>query len=86
MNIAIDWDRTMTRDMDMWRSFVELAKSRGHCVMIVTQRYQHECIDAPDGIGVIYCDRQAKAKVLNRQGIRIDIWIDDNPLSMIQGA
>jgi hypothetical protein len=31
------------------------------------------------GIPIVYCEYRAKRKVCEEQGIKIDIWIDDDP-------
>ena len=82
MIIALDYDRTYTKDRDLFEKFANDAVSRGHKVFIVTKRYEHEKIENTD-IPIIYCNRKAKASVVNEKNIKIDIWIDDDPGSIL---
>ena len=51
MKIALDYDKTFTTDMRMWRAFIDLAKAYGHEVVCVTMRHPHlEPVDASIGI------------------------------------
>lgn len=82
MNIALDWDGTVTKDEKLWELFCKNAIERGHKVYIVTKRYQSEPVSLLD-LEVIYCDRQVKGNVMNRLGITIDVWIDNDPGGII---
>jgi len=78
--------------------FVNLARSRGHKVWIVTMRYPSEVnnpknpeksipqyfIDAVDGI--VFTSREAKRPAVEKVGIEIDVWIDDNPIAVEKSA
>ena len=78
MRIAIDYDGTYTRDPSMWDLFIALAKSAGHEVVCVTQRFAddpEECVPEMP-CTVIYTNRQPKAFSVDPP---IDIWIDDHP-------
>ena len=83
MNLAIDYDDTWTKDPYLWDTFVGIALHRGHQVFIATGRSERDELvagfDVPRGIRVIYCDRDYKEQVLLRNGIKIDVWIDDSP-------
>ncbi len=98
MNIGLDWDGTCTEDAELYFMFVNLARSRGHKVWIVTMRYPSEIsnpknpeksipqyfIDAVDGI--IFTSREAKRPAVEKAGIKIDVWIDDNPIAVEKSA
>lgn len=87
MNIALDFDKTYTADPELWLSFIDNARKRGHNVYVVTMRYgdgwekdqvHKELAHHVDGM--IFTSREAKRKhALDNHGIHFDIWIDDNP-------
>lgn len=86
-HIALDYDHTFTVDPEGWRQFVRLFQERGHTISIVTARHDNfaeKIEDAPDGCKVYYTRRLAKRLWLAMRGIEIDIWIDDDPLHIIQ--
>lgn len=81
MNIGLDWDNTFTKDYDLWQEFVIRASDRGHKVYITTSRSPDLELEAnPTEIErIIFCSFRAKKIVTEEQGIKIDIWIDDDP-------
>ena len=89
MNISIDYDATYTADRELWDTFIKSAQSRGHTVICVTKRGPSNggqgTADITDkDVVVIYTDRAAKKAFVEAMGIRIDIWIDDWPLSLFE--
>ena len=93
INISLDYDGTVTSDYFAFSKLVELFKSRGHRVYIVTMRYESECrqdanfmrlTEMVDG----WCPtgRMAKRKYCEQQGLKIHIWIDDNPIAVEKDA
>lgn len=84
MNIALDYDGTFTEDPAMWDLFCRLAEMQGHDVYIVTMRYPQERITvAPVPMDKVwYTSRNAKAPFVEKYGLHIDVWIDDNPKSV----
>ena len=86
MNIGLDYDGTITEDLVAWREFCKLFKSMGHKIWIVTMRFPEEVFEAQTHHaldryieGVIYTQRKAKKPFVEELGIKIDVWIDDNP-------
>lgn len=94
MVIGLDWDNTFTACPVLWTDFIESAKKYGHTVLIVTARR-----DTPEnradlqwhidhwelGCPVIFCNLRTKIDVVKEKGHHIDVWIDDNPRSIIEG-
>lgn len=78
MRIALDYDGTYTADPGLWDAFIGLAKNRGHEVVCVTMRNVNE-LPEPIGLTFYFTDRKAKVPAMAAEGVKIDIWIDDNP-------
>lgn len=80
---AIDYDGTYSDDPEYFDELIARGRERGHTYIIVTARYQPEnredLIAIPNNVMVIYTGMQAKKPFLQRMGIKIDIWIDDEP-------
>jgi hypothetical protein len=93
MNISLDYDDTYTRDPKAWLMFIKLFRARGHKVYCVTMRHNIgtqalEVIDALDTEvdGIYFTGHKAKENFMFDQGIRIDVWIDDQPNFVNQDA
>ena len=84
MRIGLDYDGTFTLDPQFWLAFIESAKANGHEVICVTMRFPDEPVDMP--IPVIYTSRVAKAFHMAAIGRLPDVWIDDSPHWIYQGA
>ena len=87
--IAIDFDDTYTADPALWDCFIADAISRGHKVVCVTWRQ-----DTPDnradtkriGVPVYFANRESKRWYVETfWQLHVDIWIDDNPISVERG-
>lgn len=81
---GFDYDGCITNEQDAFFNFAKELKAKGHQVYIVTMRYPSECIDIPkrwiDLIDGLYpTSRKAKKPFMEKRGIDIHIWIDDNP-------
>jgi hypothetical protein len=79
MNVALDWDGTVTRDPLVFGRITKLLADAGHKVYILTKRYRSEPVTLEGVDQVIYCCRRPKMEVLNELGIRIDVYIDNDP-------
>lgn len=85
MRIGLDWDGTVTEDRELWFSFMQLAKARGHDLMIVTSRCEADAQLIREevahlAISVIATDGKPKIKEVDAQiGHFLDVWIDDMP-------
>lgn len=88
MLIAIDFDDTLTADAELWRGFIESATKIGHRVVCVTARRDtddnNETIDQwmrSHGIHLLvhYTGLASKVDYMAKRGLKVDIWIDDDP-------
>lgn len=97
LTIAIDYDGTLDRIGYALSPFVERCREAGWRVLVVSSRM---CECTPDGkcencsdlkaaaeyVGpVILTSGVAKKWFLEQRGIKVDIWIDDEPESILQG-
>lgn len=81
---ALDFDGTYSEDPELWQAFISLARARGHRVMCVTQRYEHEREQIERQLTgkvdrIVYTGRKAKARHMQFLGHTPDVWIDDLP-------
>ena len=88
LTIAIDFDDTLTRDAELWRGFIGSCRSAGYRVLCVTARRDtddnRETIDSwmhQHGIDLstIYTGLSSKVDHVAKLGLKVDIWIDDDP-------
>lgn len=86
MKIALDYDETYTVDPKMWDKIIEIFLLKDHEVMIVTFRSKDVPIDHDLKIPVFYTEWSAKRPYMEKQGIDIDVWIDDSPELIIQNS
>ena len=88
MTIALDFDGTYDLDPALWDRFIDDAKSRGHKVWIVTCRRDTDENRETVKVGgclVLFTNLQAKKWTLEQRGLRVDIWIDDQPECIANG-
>lgn len=75
MKIALDYDNTYTADPELWTHFINMARVRGHEIVIVTSRHPGNKPPTEQfGIKTICCAFTAK-----RKHYQADVWIDDDP-------
>jgi hypothetical protein len=93
MNLALDFDDTFTRDPDFWLKFVLMCRNHGHTIYCVTARDSNGSKEVFHELGqhigkenCFFTNMQAKRSFMWRAGIVIDVWIDDNPGSIINGV
>ena len=94
MVIAIDFDGTLTADPPLWSEFIRQAREREHLVLLVTARRETEenyetidrVLDQHDcQIPVYFSNLGSKMELMERRGIKVDIWIDDDPRVLVRG-
>jgi hypothetical protein len=94
LTFAIDFDDTLTACPTLWRPFIEQAKLLGHRVFCVTARRDTDenredidewMIDNAIELHVIYCGLASKIATMERRGIDVAIWIDDDPIKLVKG-
>lgn len=84
MIIALDYDGTYTRDPALWDRFIVDCKLAKHEIICITMRYPKEEISLI--IPVYYTSRKAKLVWAQANNIKVDIWIDDQPALLFNGA
>jgi len=89
--IGVDFDETISDNESGWLQVLTLLERLGYHVVIVTWRtpktYPEDLQFLVDrGFAVYYTSLQAKQDYMAAKGIRVDIWIDDNPLAIVQDA
>lgn len=92
MIIAIDYDCTFTRDPEMWKAFIALARQAGHKVHCVTCRRPTDENEAELTAAFGECDMmifftslKPKLDYMAARNITIDVWIDDDPGCVMMG-
>lgn len=88
--VAIDFDETITTNPDGWLKIMNLMHSLGMEIYVVTYRYPHhgeemdlEYLKYEDCVkGLVFTGRQGKKKFCEGLQIFVDIWIDDNPITI----
>ena len=91
---GMDYDETFTAAPALWKVFIEAAREAGHQVICVTARRDtrknhRELGDhfAKYGLGmtVYYSNLKSKIKLMQKLGITVDIWMDNDPFTLIHG-
>lgn len=94
ITIAIDYDGTFTADPSLWSKFVASARALGHRIYMVTaRRYTQENNDQINAdldhydcqMPIVFTAHSSKMHVCEKRGIKIDIWIDDDPKTLVHG-
>lgn len=84
MNIAIDFDDTISLAPDDWGTVIALFKEKGHGCWIVTNNWFSQRPDIQEygdtyGVPVVFVGSGYKSQQMKSRGIWIDVWIDDYP-------
>lgn len=88
MRIALDYDNTYTRDPELWNKFIADSFALGHEICCVTMRASFDFIPWPPEFCILVIKTAGKAKVpfCEALGVKVDIWIDDQPYRLTQDA
>lgn len=94
LTIGLDFDETFTADPKLWTAFVQSARAHSHRVIMVTAR--RETMDNVQIVNdfldlwkcqmeIVFTNLGSKLEAVKHRGMRIDIWIDDNPTALVHG-
>lgn len=99
MIFGIDFDGTFTSDPELFKSIIKLMKKRGHECICVTARGDRAMYSDPtrhwgdevreavgDLMPIIFTNGDPKELTVINAGYMIDIWIDDDPMAIINGC
>lgn len=91
LTIALDFDDTFTADAALWSHIIDDIRQQGHIVVCISSRRdtlenQNELKRSlPDGVGIHLCYDEPKQAYAKRNGIDVNIWIDDFPRAITEG-
>jgi hypothetical protein len=89
--IAVDFDETISDNESAWLLLMLTLERHGYHVVVCTWRkpttYPEDLQFLIDkGFKVYYTSGQAKQTYMEKQGVKVSIWIDDNPFSILNSA
>lgn len=89
--VALDYDETISDSESTWLAVMLLLEKQGYHVIVCTWRtpttYPEDLKFLVDkGFKVYYTSGQAKQTYMAKQGIKVDIWVDDNPFAILNDA
>jgi hypothetical protein len=83
---GIDFDGTFGADPALFHAFVQMIHSRGHEAVLVTQRTEEWRAAVEEAvqncIPIVFAGGFTKREAARRRGYNVDIWMDDNPMSV----
>ena len=91
---AIDYDETFTSAPELWAMFIREAKHLRNKVYCVTSRREtDESVDQMNEVFsrlgcqmlIVFTSHSPKQYAMQQRGIKVDVWIDDDPKSIIFG-
>ena len=95
LTIAIDYDDTFSADMKAWTEVIAVLQSAGHRVIMVTARRDtdenREGIKSwldhfgVEGVPLYFTNLGSKLHWAESRGLKVNIWIDDDPRSLVHG-
>ena len=89
--ICIDYDGTYTLFPELLDCIIDKSLSLGYRVVLATMRYDYEITPGLQELinkvnEVVFTGRKAKLPYLSSKGIIPDIWIDDNPIWLLNDS
>lgn len=86
--VAVDYDDTISHHDTAWLKILKAFELTGYRVIIVTYRKPTMCPEDLDflvklGYKVYFTGQVSKRQFMLARGIKVDIWVDDNPESII---
>lgn len=86
--VAVDYDDTISHHDTAWLKILKAFELTGYRVIIVTYRQPDMC---PEDLGflqgmgysVYFTGQKSKRQYMHTMGIKVDIWVDDSPESII---
>jgi hypothetical protein len=85
LTFAIDYDGTYDASPELWTRFTAMAHASGHKVIMITARSRAIEMDAPPNVPVYYTARKAKRDWIRKHGMKVDVWIDNDPWFIFNG-
>lgn len=88
--INVDYDGTFDTNPEMWSLFIKEAYFRNYKIYCISQRTDNEenreeLINAlPLCVEIHLTNHNGKKQWAEVHGIKIDIWIDNNPMSIFE--
>ena len=89
--VAFDYDETISDNESAWLQVMLLLERQAYHCIVVTWRtpttYPEDLKFLVDkGFAVYYTSGQAKQTYMEKQGVKVAIWIDDNPFAILNNA
>lgn len=89
--IAIDYDDTISLNVEAWKEIIKLFASFGAIIYVITYRHSTQFNDMDMNIphvkDFIFTNAMGKKKYCEEiAGVSVDIWIDDSPESIVWDA
>ncbi|MFO0940119.1 MAG: hypothetical protein U0930_05065 [Pirellulales bacterium] len=94
LTIGLDYDDTFTADFVLWAGFIRQAILLGHRVLMVTARREtEENVDQINShldqyqcqIPIYFTSLRSKIDYMKERGINVDIWIENDPVTLVRG-
>jgi hypothetical protein len=86
MNISLDYDDTYSLDPQTWDKVINILHKANHNVYCITKRYETLADDIKESLNIpiIFVPKgKSKSREVRERGLKIDVWIDDKPISII---
>lgn len=87
--IAFDFDQTISDHPTLFLNIMETFEKAGFHVVVVTYRMPHAYPEDLDflvekGYAVYFTGHKAKHKFMSDKGIIVDLWVDDEPETIVR--